>query len=299
MTIFQMLYEAFESLISNKLRSGLTMLGIVIGVAAVIAMLAIGAGAQASIDSSINSIGSNLIFITAGGSSNVTNPKPLTTADADAIKANVPEVSLVSAVLQGRIQVSASGQSSGTTVMAVGPDYAQLRNLAVTEGSFITGEQMTQRAAVVVLAELKSPAAQHALHKCLRHPDDRVRANALDAMARAARRGGWIGSTDSPLGKAVVEFGDDPHHRVRAGAARARAMAAGRGQGGGVGPIVVPLLRDERAMHRVSGLWLAERVAGDGEVARTIAEMVRSDPSPEVRVRARRTAGRMLAGMGR
>ncbi|HMN61027.1 MAG TPA: ABC transporter permease [Anaerolinea sp.] len=151
MTIFQMLYEAFESLISNKLRSGLTMLGIVIGVAAVIAMLAIGAGAQASIDSSINSIGSNLIFITAGGSSNVTNPKPLTTADADAIKANVPEVSLVSAVLQGRIQVSASGQSSGTTVMAVGPDYAQLRNLAVTEGSFITGEQMTQRAAVVVL----------------------------------------------------------------------------------------------------------------------------------------------------
>ncbi len=154
-------------------------------------------------------------------------------------------------------------------------------------------------AAVVVLAELKSPAAQHALHKCLRHPDDRVRANALDAMARAARRGGWIGSTDSPLGKAVVEFGDDPHHRVRAGAARARAMAAGRGQGGGVGPIVVPLLRDERAMHRVSGLWLAERVAGDGEVARTIAEMVRSDPSPEVRVRARRTAGRMLAGMGR
>ena len=151
MTIFQMLYEAFESLISNKLRSGLTMLGIVIGVAAVIAMLAIGAGAQASIDSSINSIGSNLIFITAGGSSNVTNPKPLTTADADAIKANVPEVSLVSAVLQGRIQVSATGESSGTTVMAVGPDYAQLRNLSVTEGSFITGEQMTQRAAVVVL----------------------------------------------------------------------------------------------------------------------------------------------------
>jgi len=151
MTIFQMLYEAFESLISNKLRSGLTMLGIVIGVAAVIAMLAIGAGAQASIDSSINSIGSNLIFITAGGSSSVTNPKPLTTADADAIRANVTEASLVSAVLQGRIQVSVSGQSSGTTVMAVGPDYAEMRNLSVTEGSFITGEQMNQRAAVVVL----------------------------------------------------------------------------------------------------------------------------------------------------
>lgn len=152
-------------------------------------------------------------------------------------------------------------------------------------------------AAVGVLAELKSPAAQHAVHKCLRHPDDRVRANALDAMTRAARRGGWIASAESPLGKAVVEFKNDPHHRVRAGAARARVMATERGQAGNTGEIVVPLLRDERAMHRVSGLWLAERLAGDWQMAATIAEMVRNDPSPEIRVRARRTAARMLAGM--
>ncbi len=149
MTIIQMLLEAFESLVSNKLRSGLTMLGIVIGVAAVISMLAVGAGAQASIDSSINSIGSNLIFVTANG--NATHAKPLTTADAEAISANVPTASLVSAVLQGRSQVSISAKSTGTSVLAVEPEYATLRNLNVTEGSFITPAFINQRAAVVVL----------------------------------------------------------------------------------------------------------------------------------------------------
>ena len=148
MSLVQMLVEAFESLISNKLRSGLTMLGIVIGVAAVISMLAVGAGAQASI-SSINSIGSNLIFVMANG--NATNPQPLTTADAEAIAASVPGVSLVSAVLQGGSQVSISGQSTRTSLMAVGPDYAALRNLKVTEGNFITDTYMNERAAVVVL----------------------------------------------------------------------------------------------------------------------------------------------------
>jgi HEAT repeat protein len=158
-------------------------------------------------------------------------------------------------------------------------------------------------AAVTVLAELRSPAAQHAVHKCLRHPDDRVRANALDAMARVARRGGWITAGQSPLSKAIVEFKDDPHHRVRAGAARARLLAqersTGEGEQGGAGHVVVPLLRDQRAMHRVSGLWLAERVTGDGDTAATLAEMMKHDPVPEIRVRARRAAARMLAGMSR
>jgi putative ABC transport system permease protein len=149
MTIFQLLREAFESLVSNKMRSGLTMLGIVIGVAAVISMLAVGAGAQASIDESINSIGSNLIFITAN--SNAANAKPLTTTDADAIRANASGVNVVSPVLQGRLQVSISGQSMSATVMAVGPEYASLRNLTISEGSFITDTTLDERSAVVVL----------------------------------------------------------------------------------------------------------------------------------------------------
>jgi hypothetical protein len=153
-------------------------------------------------------------------------------------------------------------------------------------------------AAVMALAQLGSPAAQHAVHKCLHHPDDRVRANALDAMARSARRGGWIGAAMSPLAKAIAEFKDDPHHRVRAGAARARLLGENRGAAGAkTAEVVVPLLQDARAMHRVSGLWLAERAvnAGGGELSGAVAEMVRSDPEPMVRIRARRAAARLLA----
>ncbi|GAP08418.1 MAG TPA: ABC transporter permease [Anaerolinea thermolimosa] len=149
MNFLQMILEALESLAGNKLRSGLTMLGIIIGVAAVISMLAIGAGAQASINNSINSIGTNLIFISPNNEA--TNPKPLTAEDAAAIKASVPSVASVSALLQGRVQVSVAGKSKSTTVMAVAPEYASLRSLNVTEGSFITPAMIEARSAVVVL----------------------------------------------------------------------------------------------------------------------------------------------------
>src|SRR5512147_682504 len=85
MNILQQFIEAFESLNSNKLRSGLTMLGIVIGVAAVISMLAIGQGAQASITNSINSIGTNVVFVFSRRGQNTRNAKPLTLSDARAL----------------------------------------------------------------------------------------------------------------------------------------------------------------------------------------------------------------------
>ena len=87
MTIAQAFLEALESLSGNKLRSGLTVLGIVIGVAAVIAMLAVGQGAQASITGSISGIGTNLLFVFRGDrADNIRNPKPLTLGDADALR---------------------------------------------------------------------------------------------------------------------------------------------------------------------------------------------------------------------
>lgn len=93
MTFTQALLEALESLNGNKMRSGLTVLGIVIGVAAVIAMLAVGNGAQASITGSISSIGTNLLFVFSGtpnddqgpGRRSGNNERPLTLADAQAI----------------------------------------------------------------------------------------------------------------------------------------------------------------------------------------------------------------------
>jgi hypothetical protein len=83
MTFGQVLFEALESLNSNKLRSGLTILGIVIGVAAVIAMLAVGQGAQNTILGSISGIGTNVLFVFRGNDqAEVRNARPLTEQDA-------------------------------------------------------------------------------------------------------------------------------------------------------------------------------------------------------------------------
>src|SRR4030042_3802436 len=111
MTFGQALLEAIESLNGNKMRSGLTVLGIVIGVAAVIAMLAVGNGAQESITGSISSIGTNLLFVFSGGQDQQQGPgggsgnndKPLTLSDADAIgdPFAAPSVEAVAPALQG------------------------------------------------------------------------------------------------------------------------------------------------------------------------------------------------------
>ncbi len=153
MNLMQSFIEALESLSSNKLRSGLTILGIVIGVAAVIAMISIGRGAENTITGSIQGIGTNLIFVFRGGSEEVTNPKPITLGDADAIADpfQAPSVSAVAPVLQGDGKVSYGGESTFTSVVGVTPAYEQVRNTPVTEGEFINEEHMLGRASVVLL----------------------------------------------------------------------------------------------------------------------------------------------------
>jgi len=152
MNFFTQILEAFTSLASNKLRTGLTMLGIVIGVAAVISMLAIGKGAQASIDNQINSIGSNLIYVVAGAEG-VKNIRPLTLADSIAVgdPSQAPSVSKAAAAIQGRYDVSSNGESKSTTVIGVTPDYGELTNLELTEGEFITDSNMSSLAALAIL----------------------------------------------------------------------------------------------------------------------------------------------------
>ena len=163
MTFAQALLEAIESLNGNKMRSGLTVLGIVIGVAAVIAMLAVGNGAQASITGSISSIGTNLLFVFRGsadgppgpggrgGSGN--NDRPLTLADAEAIADPfaAPSVESVAPAIQGNGTISFAGENTTTTISGVTPDYSPVRNLELAEGEFINEEQMNGRMSVVVL----------------------------------------------------------------------------------------------------------------------------------------------------
>jgi putative ABC transport system permease protein len=153
MIIWQSILEALESLSANKLRSGLTIIGIVIGVAAVIAIVSIGRGAENTITGSIQGIGTNLIFVFRGGSEDVRNPKPLTLGDADAIADpfQAPSVTGVAPMLQGNGEVSAGGESHNTQLIGVTPEYSTVLNEKVTEGEFITNEHILGRASVVLL----------------------------------------------------------------------------------------------------------------------------------------------------
>jgi putative ABC transport system permease protein len=153
MNIFQSFIEALESLAANKMRSGLTILGIVIGVAAVIAMVSVGRGAQNTITGSIQGIGTNLLFVFSGGAEDVRNIKPLTLGDADAIgdPFQAPSVAQVAPILQGNGEVSYAGQTHTTTISGVTPAYGPVRNVKVSEGEFIQEEHLLGQASVVVI----------------------------------------------------------------------------------------------------------------------------------------------------
>jgi putative ABC transport system permease protein len=140
MNFFQAFIEALESLSANKMRSGLTILGIVIGVAAVIAMVSIGRGAQNTITGSIQGIGTNLIFVLRGGTSDdVRNPQPLTLGDAEAMADpfQAPSVVGVAPELRGQVKVTFGGQSATTSI----------------EGQFISEEQILGRSSVALLGQ--------------------------------------------------------------------------------------------------------------------------------------------------
>ncbi len=155
MNLWQAFLEALESLSSNKLRSGLTILGIVIGVAAVIAMLAVGAGAQNTITGSISGLGSNLLFVFSGNFNNesVRNVKPLTMGDAEAIADpfQAPHVAAVAPAIQGDGEITYAGESANTQLTGITPQYQTVRNYELLEGEFITEEHLLGQASVVLL----------------------------------------------------------------------------------------------------------------------------------------------------
>src|SRR5665213_476775 len=153
------LEETYTALSANKIRSGLTMLGIIIGIGSVIAMISIGQGAQGSIQSSIQSIGANLIMVMPGAqkspgysvSSGRGSARTLTNEDSAAVAAGVDNITAVAPQLSGRYQVTAKGTNTNVTVDGVTAAYTQVRDVAVGEGSFITDQQNTSLAKVAVI----------------------------------------------------------------------------------------------------------------------------------------------------
>jgi len=159
MTTKDIFHETYSALSANKVRSGLTILGIVIGIGSVIAMISIGQGAQGSIQSSIQSIGSNLIMVMPGAqkspgyavSAGRGSARTLTNEDAAAVAANVSNVTAAAPQLSGRYQITAKGTNTNTTVDGATSAYPQVRDIAMAEGTFITDQQNTSLAKVAVI----------------------------------------------------------------------------------------------------------------------------------------------------
>jgi len=143
--------EALKSLNGNKLRTGLTMLGIVIGVAAVVSMLAVGEGAESSITDTIEGMGTNLLFISVDN--DVTNPEPLTMSDAEVLAdpENASYISMVAPSVSDNKEISFSGNSMTTSITGLTPEYATVRNETIEVGRFITDEDVDESATVVVI----------------------------------------------------------------------------------------------------------------------------------------------------
>ena len=159
MTIKDILQETSTGLLSNKVRTGLTMLGIVIGIASVIAMLAVGNGATSSIQSSIESIGSNLVVISPGAvrtaGSNIRTSRgsanTLTMSDVQAIKDGVTSAKYVAPTVSIQKQIVAAGTNTNTSVVGTTPSYIDIKNITVDSGTFFSDEQVSQMARVAVI----------------------------------------------------------------------------------------------------------------------------------------------------
>ena len=159
MTIQDTIEETYIALSANKARSGLTVLGIVIGISSVIAMISIGQGAQGAIEANIQSIGANLVMVAPGVqrgpgafvSQGRGSARTLTQEDANAIANAVTEVNAVAPELSGRYQVTSRGKNTNTSVTGVTADYPAVRNISIDEGTFISDQHNRSLAKVAVI----------------------------------------------------------------------------------------------------------------------------------------------------
>src|SRR3984957_11946836 len=136
MTTQDLWEETYNAVTVNKVRSGLTMLGIVIGIGSVIALVAIGQGSQASIQSNIQALGANLILVTPGAprgvgtqvSSGLGSATDLTSADEQTVASDLTTAKAVEPELTTRKQVTAPGTNTNTSIVGTSEQYPTVRN---------------------------------------------------------------------------------------------------------------------------------------------------------------------------
>ena len=161
MNLLMIIRVAFRALVRNKMRAALTMLGIIIGVGAVIAMVSIGQGAQASVQAQIESIGTNLLFLSAGAqnvggvrtATGDSGTNTLTIEDLDAIRREVPSVSMVTPNVNARSQLVVGNMNWNTSVTGVSPEYPSVRKWDVQSGEFFGDADVKSAARVIVIGQ--------------------------------------------------------------------------------------------------------------------------------------------------
>lgn len=160
MKLIESFIIALRSLLANKLRSSLTMLGIIIGVGAVISLMSVGEGAQARITSTFEQMGTNVLNVIPsspeGGTSEQSGPMEiyvaptLTLDDAKALE-RIPSVVAIAPVNENMVQVTFGGESRRARVYGSTPEYKQIMNHSVASGQFISDRNVVSRDMVVVL----------------------------------------------------------------------------------------------------------------------------------------------------
>ena len=198
--------EIYTAVTVNKSRSSLTVLGIVIGIASVIVMVAVGQGAQTAIQQNIQAIGSNLLIVRPGSQQGPGSPvqgaqgsaQSLTTADVAHLK-KIPAVEAVAVEAQARSrQVTAAGKNTNTSVTGVTSEYPTVRNVKLAEGSFLTETHERSLAKVAVLG----PDVVTELFDGVSSIGKKVRIGSVDFTVigvTAARGGTGFGSSDDVI----------------------------------------------------------------------------------------------------
>lgn len=159
MKFTDLIYETFLSIATNKVRSSLTILGIVIGIASVIVMIAIGRGAQNSISSEIAKIGSNLLTIRPGAqkgpgvqvSQGQGSAQSLEMDDVTLIEEGVESIKAAAPVVSGNYQIIAAGNNTKTATNGTTPNYTQVKSIEIAQGTFFTDSQVAKFSRVAVL----------------------------------------------------------------------------------------------------------------------------------------------------
>jgi putative ABC transport system permease protein len=153
MSIWESLKSAWQAIFSNKMRSSLTMLGIVIGVCAVVLLVSLGQGFQASMTTTFNNMGASALYVSSSTAKTITTLRPLTMDDAKALtdKIVAPSIAVVSPTLQRNLIVQYGTSNGNAQCLGITPAVTEIRNYQMDQGRMITQEDLDARSNVVVL----------------------------------------------------------------------------------------------------------------------------------------------------